>query len=783
MLLTRDVEFRADTRSATENDGRTLSGYAAVFDQDTEINSWEGKFTERIAKGAFKKTLQGGRKPIMQYDHGHDSRVGSVPIGVYTEIREDDKGLYVEGRLFDNDLVEPVRQAIEGKAISGMSFKFKVIRDEWRDEEGKILRGDKLKKRLWNGMDGLQRTIKEVQLFEAGPVATPAYSGTSVGVRSADEVTPEQRDELFAMYDRTAQSPADTEERNADNDDVERWLEAEKVWRWIEAENEYRNACEQWLEAEKTYLESDAARKGTSEGQENPEDDAVRQDTSRGEPKKDKPNTRKTRMAYTLKELRELLADAEARVAAVDDNEEYRDAELPEDVEKAYTAAKAEADDFRGRIEKVEARLEAMKGSKNVEDGRQKKGDTKVRKAENIFDLDEIRKLAYDRDDHVKLVRDHAKRAIDETDFGGTAEVDESRAKESALKILSRFDDENNVLANRYLVTGSDVYQRAWAKAAAAGTAQVLLGEEARALSLGSDGAGGYAVPFQLDPTVIWTMEGIQDPIRANARVIQITGKEYHGVKGDAASVTRAPEAAEVGDHSFSLTNFTVRTNRVHGFIPFSYELAESWDAVRREITYALNWAKVEEEAVSFLLGDGTGVNANGLIKTLSGNTVDTASASAFAVGDLYTLEESLDVRYRSNAKFLAHHSTYNAIRQFGTTDGHALWERIGNGQPNQLLGYSALESSVVAGTPNPGTAADWAPSKTAATQGKFMLFGDFRNFLIVDRIGMSVELIPQVFGTANNRPTGQRGIYAIWMNNTKVVVDSAFKVLKYKAA
>ncbi|MBM4569313.1 HK97 family phage prohead protease, partial [Rhodococcus hoagii] len=53
-LCSRSVEFRANA-SAGDGDGRTLEGYAAVFDQDTEINSWEGRFTERIAKGAFKK--------------------------------------------------------------------------------------------------------------------------------------------------------------------------------------------------------------------------------------------------------------------------------------------------------------------------------------------------------------------------------------------------------------------------------------------------------------------------------------------------------------------------------------------------------------------------------------------------------------------------------------------------------------------------------------------------------------------------------------------------------
>lgn len=63
----------------------------------------------------------------------------------------------------------------------------------------------------------------------------------------------------------------------------------------------------------------------------------------------------------------------------------------------------------------------------------------------------------------------------------------------------------------------------------------------------------------------------------------------------------------------------------------------------------------------------------------------------------------------------------------------------------------------------------------------RYLLFGDFSQFLIVDRVGMSVELVPHLFGS-NQRPTGQRGIYAVWRNNSKILTDNAFRVL-HKAA
>lgn len=177
LLLTRARPF--ELRASDENDGLTLEGYGAVFNTPTRIDSWEGTFDEIIAPGAFAKSIR-DRKPVMQFDHGHDVATGSVPIGVINDLREDETGLFVSARLHDNPRVEPIRQAIASGAIDGMSFRFQVMREEW-DETG----------------DLPVRTIREVKLFEVGPVVFPAYEATSVGVRSLlADLTPTDRQAL-----------------------------------------------------------------------------------------------------------------------------------------------------------------------------------------------------------------------------------------------------------------------------------------------------------------------------------------------------------------------------------------------------------------------------------------------------------------------------------------------------------------------------------------------------------------------------------------------------------
>lgn len=189
--LVRSVPFELVRDDAgDEGDGRTFCGYAATFNEPTVIDSWEGRFEEEIAPGAFRKSLR-ERKPVFQFDHGRHPMVGSIPLGAHAadSPREDDRGVYVENRLHDNWLTQPVRDAIASGAIDGMSFRFEVVRDRWTDTKtGKVLKDrNEIIRRLYDprpdeGM--LRRTLLEVKCRELGPVVFPAYEGTSAEVRS-----------------------------------------------------------------------------------------------------------------------------------------------------------------------------------------------------------------------------------------------------------------------------------------------------------------------------------------------------------------------------------------------------------------------------------------------------------------------------------------------------------------------------------------------------------------------------------------------------------------------
>jgi HK97 family phage major capsid protein/HK97 family phage prohead protease len=752
-LCVRDVDFTfapaqesdSEERSGDSavGDGRTLSGYAAVFNASTTINSWEGRFEETIAPGAFRKTLR-ERKPIMQWDHGRDTRVGSTPIGVYTELVEDERGLKVGGRLFNNDVVEPVRQAIEAESVTGMSFKFQVTRDKWTDSSGNPVKGEELYELLYDAGDRgpLTREIQEVKLYEAGPVSTPAYSQTSVGVRSADQMTEEDR---RAFVEECVRTSGGSETHTPEE------LPAGSVVPEVETD-------EQRAEPE------GAAPEGTPEGH-------VEEEVQRAA-KPATPNTRKASVpmdVMTTEERRVRREEIRSRLAEID--REHSGAELPADIRSEWDDLNREFEEHGRAIASAEARMARLRELADSEDNREvtdapaasrSYGSPAFHRRDNVYDLQALRNQARSPEEMGTLMRDNALRAVETSRFPGVP--NREAAQERAAFLLENVDTKDGALARRVLQTGSATYERAFGKVAANLTENGLTNEERAALAVGAGATGGYAVPFQLDPTVILTNDGRINPLRSVARQVQIVGKEWQGITSAGVTVSRSAEAAEVAATDPTLAQPTVKAERVTGFVTYSMEVEQDWSQMRSEVTSILADAKEEEESESFFDGDGIAPNANGILATLStSSNVSVATTGAFVVGDLYSLEQALPPRFRANAVYMANHTIYNKVRQFGTSDSHALWERIGNGMPPELLGRPAYEAS--------------AMPATHAAADRFLLYGDFRQFLIVDRIGMNVELVPHILGS-NRRPTGQRGLLAVWWNNSKVLVDNAFRVL-----
>ena len=182
------------------------------------------------------------------------------------------------------------------------------------------------------------------------------------------------------------------------------------------------------------------------------------------------------------------------------------------------------------------------------------------------------------------------------------------------------------------------------------------------------------------------------------------------------------------------------------------------------EVGRLLAFGKDTLESAAFATGSGSGEPFGIVTAVTTTGDVDATTGGSFGLEDVFLLDESLPARYRANASWLANRAIYNDVRQFSVGGGADVWERLQFDQPALLLGRPAYEASDM--------------SSTITTDELVLLFGDFQNYVIADRIGTTVEFVPQLFGT-NHRPTGQKGWFAWYRVGADSVNDSAFKLLR----
>jgi HK97 family phage prohead protease len=198
--LVRALPTSLEVREATTGTSPTMFGHFAVFNRWTEIDSFfEGRFMERIAPGAFKKTIRENRDAIrVLAEHGYDPTIGKRALGTITVLREDGEGGYYEVDLVDaQDVRELVLPRLRAK-LYGASFRFTVMREELVEEPDVST----------DNPHGLpERTIKEARLFEFGPVTFPAYPEASANARGMRSLTDEFN--AYAFVNQIARASTD----------------------------------------------------------------------------------------------------------------------------------------------------------------------------------------------------------------------------------------------------------------------------------------------------------------------------------------------------------------------------------------------------------------------------------------------------------------------------------------------------------------------------------------------------------------------------------------------
>ena len=168
-----ETKFRRFDGELALREGAEISGYASLFgaaDQGGDVvqrGAYGGSLTRLAAQGR-------GVKMLWQHDPGQ-------PIGVWDEVREDGRGLFVKGRLLLE--VRAAREAhvlLKAGAIDGLSIGYRTLRAE---------------------KAAGQRLLHEIELWEVSLVTFPmlpeARVRTSVAdeAEAADDIDPSLREE------------------------------------------------------------------------------------------------------------------------------------------------------------------------------------------------------------------------------------------------------------------------------------------------------------------------------------------------------------------------------------------------------------------------------------------------------------------------------------------------------------------------------------------------------------------------------------------------------------
>lgn len=179
-----DAWGHVDFRLQASGDGMTFSGYAAVFDSESEDL---GGFRETIAPGAFGRSIRQRKDDIKMFvNHDWGRLLASRKAGTL-KLTEDAYGLKVDATLPDTEDGRTISTLVARGDIHAMSFGF-------RPTDTEALEGGKLQR------------LREVKLYEVSPVtAWPAYRATNTSVRYLAELLAVEEDAMAsAMRTLTA---------------------------------------------------------------------------------------------------------------------------------------------------------------------------------------------------------------------------------------------------------------------------------------------------------------------------------------------------------------------------------------------------------------------------------------------------------------------------------------------------------------------------------------------------------------------------------------------------
>lgn len=292
---------------------------------------------------------------------------------------------------------------------------------------------------------------------------------------------------------------------------------------------------------------------------------------------------------------------------------------------------------------------------------------------------------------------------------------------------------------------------------------------EAKAYARAALSTTGAVLPSPLDPTIVLTGDGAIDPMRRLARVDTTVSKEKRYITSAGSTFSYDAELAEVSDDTHTETEVTITTHKGQGFIQASLEVWADQPGFPTEVAKLIADGRATLDADKFVTGTGTD-QPKGIETALAGTAseINSTGTEDLVADDVYALQEAVPPRFRQRGVWQLELSTLNKIRRMFNPSGTE--PPLVEGDRMLGLPYE-LNSSV-----DPFSGVD--PAVTASNMLLFL--GDWRHYVILDRIGLSVHFVPPgvLQNTTTNLPDGRVGWYALWRTGADVLDIAPFRML-----
>jgi HK97 family phage major capsid protein len=328
--------------------------------------------------------------------------------------------------------------------------------------------------------------------------------------------------------------------------------------------------------------------------------------------------------------------------------------------------------------------------------------------------------------------------------------------------------------ARGIVLRSTDEYASAWLKIVQ-GREHALTSEERTVLGVSTNANGKFLLPTHLDPTIILTSALSTNEIRKIARVVTLTGgaPAWNGITSAGVTASWDGEVVEVSDDSPTFGNPSIATVRAQALVQASISAVEDIADLGNDVMMMFADAKDRLEGAAHATGAGS-TTPKGVFTAVNAasKTVVSGTAATIALADLHSVYQQTPLRYRRNGLWVANPLYTLAIKALGTAISASYSGDLRDPATGRILGHDVVESD------------DAPTTQTTTALDQEVLYGDFSQFVIVDRPGgMSVEYIPHLFNTANNLPDGRRAWYATWRNGSDVTNADAFRLLVDKTS